>query len=132
METLVGTSLVAAFIAVVAALFAPCCITVLLPSYLASIFKERRKVFLMTFIFFLGILTVFLPLGLGLSALGQLFARYHRTVFFVAGAFFLLLGSMLVLGKRMSFKMKGHPALSKNNAWSVYVLGIFSGIATDR
>ncbi len=130
MELILGTSLVAAFIAGIAALFAPCCITVLLPSYLASIFKEKKKVFLMTFVFFLGILTVFLPLGLGLSAVGQLFARYHRTIFFVAGAFFLLLGSMLVFGKRVSFKMKGHPALAKSSAWSVYVLGIFSGIAT--
>ena len=39
METLIIASLVTAFIAGTAALFAPCCITVLLPAYLGSIFK---------------------------------------------------------------------------------------------
>lgn len=66
MDILVGTSLVAAFIAGLAALFAPCCITVLLPSYLGSIFRERRKVFIMTFIFF-GRLSGFSAFGLGLG-----------------------------------------------------------------
>ena len=56
MELLISTSLIAAFVAGIAALFAPCCVTVLLPSYFGSIFETRRKVFLMTFIFFLGIL----------------------------------------------------------------------------
>ncbi|OGY98641.1 MAG: hypothetical protein A2855_01255 [Candidatus Liptonbacteria bacterium RIFCSPHIGHO2_01_FULL_57_28] len=130
MELILGASLIAAFVAGIAALFAPCCVTVLLPAYFASIFQERRKVFLMTFIFFLGILTVFLPLGLGLSALGQVFATYHRAIFAVAGVFFLILGILLVTGQRMSLPMKSHPSLAKHGAWSIYVLGIFSGIAT--
>lgn len=130
MELILGASLIAAFIAGVAALFAPCCVTVLLPAYFASIFREKRKVFLMTFIFFLGILTVFLPLGLSLSALGQIFSRYHRAIFAVAGTFFLLLGTLLVAGKRMSLPMKSHPSLAKHSPWAIYVLGIFSGIAT--
>jgi len=79
MDTLTSTSIVAAFIAGVAALFAPCCITVLLPSYLASVFKERYKVVLMTFVFFLGILTVFLPIGLGAAALARFFNEYGHT-----------------------------------------------------
>ena len=133
METIIGTSLVAAFIAGIAALFAPCCITVLLPSYFGSIFSTRRKVFLMTFIFFLGILTVFLPLGLGFSMLGQFFSHYHREIFTVIGTVLLVLGVLLLLGKRLpmpkSLRLK--PELTGNeNAWTVYLLGIFSGIAT--
>lgn len=73
MDALTNTSIVAAFIAGVAALFAPCCITVLLPSYLGSIFKERYKVVLMTFIFFLGILTVFLPIRSWRGGIGAIF-----------------------------------------------------------
>ena len=91
MEILVGTSLVAAFVAGVAALFAPCCITVLHPSYLANIFKEKYKIFFMTFIFFLGILTVFLPIGLGASFLSQLFSKYHNIIFTVGGIFLMIL-----------------------------------------
>lgn len=130
MELLVGTSLLAAFVAGIAALFAPCCITVLLPSYFASIFRERFKVFLMTFIFFLGILTVFLPLGLGFAALGQAFARYHSLIFGIGGGFLFLLGVGMLLGWSFSLPFSVHPSLKKHNAGSVFTLGIFSGIAT--
>lgn len=130
MELLLSASIIAAFIAGVAALFAPCCITVLLPAYFASIFRERYKVFLMTFIFFLGILTVFLPIGLGAAALGQFFSQYHNAIFGIGGAFLILLGLILVTGKHFSMPFRINPSLKKHNAFSVFVLGIFSGIAT--
>ena len=129
MDVLVGTSLIAAFVAGVAALFAPCCITVLLPSYLGNIFKEKYKIFFMTFIFFLGVLTVFLPIGLGASYLAQLFSQYHNAIFTVGGIFLVVLGVTMLLGKKFTTPtsvrdgMKGHVS-------SVYVLGIFSAIAT--
>lgn len=130
MDLLLGSSLIAAFIAGVAALFAPCCITVLLPAYLGSIFRERYKIFLMTFIFFLGILTVFLPLGLGASALAQLFSEYHNAIFSVAGAMLSLLGLSLLLGKRFSLPFEVTPSLKNHHAFSVFFLGILSAIAT--
>src|SRR3989344_2342206 len=102
MEILVGTSLVAAFVAGVAALFAPCCITVLLPSYLGSVFREKYKIFFMTFIFFLGVATVFLPIVLGL---------------------------MMLLGKKFATPTSVRDGM-KRHVSSVYVLGIFSAIAT--
>lgn len=133
MELLITTSLVAAFIAGIAALFAPCCITVLLPSYFGSIFQTRRKVFLMTFIFFLGILTVFLPLGLGMSALGQVFSRYHSQIFATIGVVLVALGVLLLFGVRLALpkKFRIKPELAgEENIESVFMLGIFSGIAT--
>lgn len=130
MNLLIGTSLVAAYIAGMAALFAPCCITVLLPSYLGSIFRERKKVFIMTFIFFLGILLVFLPLGLGSAAFGQLLGRYHNTIFIIASIFLLVLGLMLLLGRHFSLPFHVNPTLKNHHPFSVFMLGIFSGIAT--
>lgn len=130
MELLIGASLIAAFIAGVAALFAPCCVTVLLPSYFASIFREKHKVFLMTFIFFLGILIVFLPLGLGLGFLGQIFSRYHNLVFGIGAIFLIFLGLFLILGIHFSLPTRINPVFKKHNAFSVFILGIFSGIAT--
>ncbi len=130
MELLLSASIVAAFIAGVAALFAPCCITVLLPSYFASIFRERYKIFLMTFIFFLGILTVFLPIGLGAAALGQIFSRYHNIIFGVGGVFVAILGIILLTGLHFSLPFRVNPSLKGHNAASVFFLGIFSGIAT--
>ena len=130
MELFLSASLIAAFIAGGAALFAPCCITVLLPAYFASIFREKYKVFLMTFIFFLGILAVFLPIGLGAALLGQLFSRYHNAIFGIGGVFLIVLGAILLIGKHFSLPFRVSPSLKRHNAFSVFTLGIFSGIAT--
>lgn len=124
-----GTSLIAAFVAGVAALFAPCCVGILLPSYLGNVFKERYKVFFMTFIFFLGILTVYLPIGLGASFLAQLFSRYHNIIFSVGGIFLIALGLSLFFGKKFTTPTTVRDSFKKYVS-SVYVLGIFSAIAT--
>lgn len=130
MDFLVGTSLIAAFIAGLAALFAPCCITVLLPSYLGSIFRERSKVFLMTFIFFLGVLTVFLPLGFGSAVFGQLLSKYHNAIFIIGSIFLLALGLSMILGLHLSLPFHVNPTLKNHHPLSVFLLGILSGVAT--
>ena len=131
MDLLFSASFIASFLAGVAALFAPCCITVLLPSYFASIFKQRTKVFLMTFIYFLGLLSIFLPIGLGVSFLSQLFREYHNTIFLLGGSFLILLGVSLVLGKSFSFNSPVHPEMKGTGFIAVYILGVFSAIATS-
>ncbi len=130
METLIIASFITAFIAGIAALFAPCCITVLLPSYLGSIFREKQKVLLMTFVFFLGLLVVFLPLGLGAAGLGKMLSRFHDPIFIIGGIFFTFLGASILLGRHFSMPFMIHPKLKVTNAGSVFTLGIFSGFAT--
>ncbi|MCK9211784.1 MAG: cytochrome c biogenesis CcdA family protein [Candidatus Paceibacterota bacterium] len=129
MEALVGTSLIAAFVAGVAALFAPCCITVLLPSYLGNIFREKYKIFFMTFVFFLGVATVFLPIGLGASFLAQAFSKYHNIIFTVGGIFLILLGVLMLFGKKFATPTSVRDGM-KRHVSSIYLLGIFSAIAT--
>ncbi len=130
MDLLVSASFIASFVAGIAALFAPCCITVLLPTYFASIFKQKATVFLMTFVYFLGILTIFLPIGLGVSLLTQIFSQYHDIIFLVGGVFLLFLGMTLLLGQQFSLPFSVHPELKRQDFISVYILGIFSAIAT--
>jgi len=130
MELLIGTSLISAFIAGIAALFAPCCITVLLPTYLASVFRERKTVFLMTFIFLLGLLAVFLPLGLGFAGLGQLFSQYHNLIFAIGSLFLVSLGISLLVGKHFSLPFSMQVNMPTQSTTSVFGLGIFSGFAT--
>lgn len=130
MDFLISSSLIAAFLAGVAALFAPCCITVLLPTYLASIFRERRAVFFMTFIFFLGVLTVFLPLGFGMGGLGQLLNTYHKLIFGVGSVLLLFFGFFILTGKHFSMNLSLRPVGAVQGAGSVYMLGLFSGIST--
>ena len=124
-------SLITAFLAGIAALFAPCCIGVLLPSYLASVFKTRTKIFLMTFVYYLGLLTVFLPMGLGFASLGILLSRYHNVLFTAGGLFMVVLGLALIFGKSFMLPIHVHPSLRKHDFGSLYVLGVFSGIATS-
>lgn len=86
----------------------------------------------MTFFFFLGIFLVFLPIGLGASAVGKFFKSYHNQIFLAGGVFMVLLGLMIVSGKHFSLPFS--PRLSPNNknrnVFSVFTLGIFSGLAT--
>ncbi len=130
MDLLVSASFIAAFFAGVAALFAPCCISVLLPTYLGSIFKQKATVFLMTFVYFLGLLTVFVPIGLGATFLASLFSAYHNTIFLIGGVFLTFLGILLVSGRQFSLPFSIHPELKKYDLGSVFVLGVFSGVAT--
>ncbi len=130
MEIIILASLITAFLAGVAALFAPCCIGVLLPAYFGSIFRQRKTILLMTLVFFLGLLVVFLPLGLGMGFLGQLFQEYHNTIYLVASIFFLVLAGIILLGFHMSWSFKKKSQIKVTGATSVFVLGIFSGFAT--
>lgn len=133
MDILISASLVTAFIAGMAALFAPCCITVLLPAYLGSIFRQKRTVFLMTLVFFFGVLVVFLPLGLGIAAVGQLLKSYHSELYTVGGTFLMLLGLSILIGKHFSMPFSA-PVNCGNvkikSASSIFMLGVFSGFAT--
>lgn len=132
MITLIIASLIAAFVAGIAALFAPCCITVLLPTYLASIFRQRKTVVAMTAVFFFGLLVVFLPLGLGIAAFGTFIAGIHDPLYYVGSLFLVFLGISLLFGHHFSlpFHIKQKSGGKVTGAGSVFVLGIFSGFAT--
>src|SRR3990167_7042055 len=130
MELVAAASFVTAFIAGTAALLAPCCIGVLLPAYLGSVFKSKSKIFLMTFVYFLGILTIFLPLGLGIAGLSSFFTDNHGLFFAIGGAFMLVMGVLMLLGKSVMLPIHVHPKLEKYDFGSIYVLGLFSGVAT--
>lgn len=130
MESLISASFIAAFFAGIAALFAPCCISVLLPAYFASVFKQKIKIFFMTFVFFLGLLTVFLPLGLGASFISQLVSQYHNFIFILGAVFLIFLGILLFTRRAFSLPIMVHPRLKNYDVVSIFVLGIFSGLAT--
>lgn len=136
METsalITSISLITAFFGGMVALVAPCCITFLLPSYLANIFRSREKVVGMTLIFGLGIATVLVPTALGVRAIGQVFQDYHTQTYVVGGVFMILLGVMELTGRKITLPMF-HLTIDltrRNDPWSVYLLGVFSGITSS-
>lgn len=124
------TSLVASFIAGIVALFAPCCISFLLPAYLGNVFKEKEKVLLMTLIFGLGIFLVMVPAVLGVALLSKFLFVYHDTLY-VLGAFVMLgVALMTFLGIKLPMVMLPARATQKTDPLSIFILGIFSGITS--
>lgn len=130
-ELLFQTSLIASFVAGMVALFAPCCITFLLPAYLASVFKEKEKVLLMTFVFGLGIFIVLLPAVLGVAFISQFLFRYHNTIYIFGGVVMLGVALTTLLGVKMPMpRLPGAQVTGKTDMLSIFTLGIFSGITS--
>ncbi|OGG23991.1 hypothetical protein A3A79_02225 [Candidatus Gottesmanbacteria bacterium RIFCSPLOWO2_01_FULL_43_11b] len=133
MNFITSISLITAFFGGMVALFAPCCITFLLPSYLANIFREKGRVVWMTLIFGLGIATVLVPVALGIRAVGEIFQQYHTQTYVIGGLFMIALGVMELTGRKITLPMLNLTIdLNKrHDPWSVYLLGIFSGLTTS-
>lgn len=125
------TSTVAAFVAGMVALFAPCCITFLLPSYLGSVFKEREKVLLMTLIFGLGIFVVLLPAVLGVALISKALFRYHDLIYLIGGWIMVAVAVTTFLGVKLPMpSLPGTNIGGRTDAGSIFVLGIVSGITS--
>jgi cytochrome c-type biogenesis protein len=126
-----GGSVLAAFIAGGIALFAPCCISVMLPAYFASSFQNRRVLIAMTFLFAAGIASVILPIALGAAALRQLFTEQHTLIYLTGGVLMVGLAAYTLLGGQLHLPMPGRRANGAAGPWSVYTLGLFSGVASS-
>ena len=133
MNILNSISLITAFFGGMVALFAPCCITFLLPSYLANIFREKGKVIWMTLIFGLGIATILVPTALGIRAIGEAFLQFHTQTYIIGGVFMILLGAMMLTGKKFTIPMihKTIDINKQHSPWSIYLLGVFSGVTSS-
>lgn len=125
------TSLVAAFVAGMVALFAPCCITFLLPAYLGSVFKEKQKVMLMTLVFGAGIFIVLLPAVLGVALISRALFRYHDLIYTLGGL--VMVGVAITTFLGLKLPMPNLPSANiggRTDVVSIFVLGVFSGITS--
>lgn len=123
-------SLLAAFIAGMVALFAPCCITYLFPAYLGNVFKERTQVIGMTFVYSAGIFVVMLPVVLGAKFLSDLFFSLHDYTYVVGGFIMIIVGVLTLLGIKLPLHFTFHQKKNNNDIASTFTLGIFSGITS--
>src|SRR5712691_6633945 len=93
-----GGSVIAATVAGMLALFAPGCISFMLPASSASSSQNRLRLAAITFLFAAGVATIILPIALGASFLRQVFAAQHTTIYVVGGVLLLALAIYLLLG----------------------------------
>lgn len=129
-----GSSLTAAFLGGILALFAPCCVVSLLPTFVAaSLQQKRRRLIVSTVVYAAGVAVVLLPIVLGIGALGQLLGRFHREVFLVVGLFLVGLGLYACSGRgfMLPMPMLRSKAGSRSGAGGVFVLGVLSGMASS-
>ncbi|MCH9731521.1 MAG: cytochrome c biogenesis protein CcdA [Actinomycetia bacterium] len=129
-ELLLGTTLLTAFLGGVVALLAPCCVSVMLPAYLATGFRHRGGVVAATLVFSVGVATVILPIGLGAVALSRLFIEQHVWVFSIGGALMIAGGLAVLTGWKPNLPMPGASSIREGSFGSAYALGAFSGIAS--
>lgn len=128
-----GISLTASFLAGALALFAPCCITFLFPSYLGTIFKENKKVMFYTIVFALGLSSILIPVALGFRFFIYFFDQFHKQTYYLGGLFLVFMGIMTV---RPLFHLPQLFQIKQNlnkriNTGSVFGLGLMSGLSSS-
>lgn len=132
MDPLLGpASLAAAFFGGMLALFAPCCLSFMLPAYLAAGLQQGRwQLLRMTLTFAAGLGVVLLPITFGIAGLAQLVPQLHQTVFFLGGVLLLALGVLAIRGG-WSLPLPWAPRIGPAGNGSVFALGAFSGLASS-
>lgn len=126
-----GGSILAAVVAGSLALFAPCCISVMLPGYLAGSFPNKKLRVVMTFLFAAGVATVVLPIAMGAQALRTLFISEHRAIYLTMGSLLLAMAIFVLLGGKMRLPMPGRRGATKAGPAGIYSLGVFSGVTSS-
>ncbi|OGG08670.1 hypothetical protein A2154_04845 [Candidatus Gottesmanbacteria bacterium RBG_16_43_7] len=126
-----GVSLTASFIGGMVALFAPCCITFLYPSYLGTIFKEKSRVVFLTLVFALGLGTVLIPVALGFRFIVSFFNDFHTTVYLIGALVMFLVGLMTLFDVKLMLPLPHYTMPKETNVVSTYILGFFSGITSS-
>lgn len=126
-------SLIAAFVAGMVALFAPCCISYLLPTYLGSIFREKRAVLGMTIIYSLGIATIILPVVFGARLLASFFTDMHDITYAIGGSLLLITAWLSLLGIKLPMPHFSYsPKVGKDlDIISTYTMGLIAGITSS-
>lgn len=132
-DLLTTGSILAAFFAGGVALFAPCCIVFLAPSYMAVAVKNRRwRLLPLTFVFAAGLALVLVPITLGMSLVSATISNYHALLYYIGGALMLLLAAYALSGHMWSLpSFLRAPDTRRGDTASFFTLGVFSGVASS-
>ncbi len=119
--------LLGALLGGVLTLLSPCSV-MLLPAFFSYAFATPRQVLSRTGIFYLGLITTLVPLGMLAGTLGA-FINQHRFVFVtVASIVVIVLGAIMLLNLPF-LRLRGASGLDGTSALSVYALGTVYGLA---
>lgn len=127
---MVEVSFLAAFFGGILALLSPCS-ALLLPAFFAYAFQSGGELVRKTGVFYLGLATTLVPLGMGISAVSRVFYGYRGTLILAAGILIIAFGVLQIFGRgftvgplaRLQGKIKG------DSAGATYALGAVYGFA---
>lgn len=122
-------SFAVAFAGGVLSILSPCS-AFLLPAFLALAFASPARLVGQAALFFLGLATIFVPLGLGVTAVAALFVGQRDLVVVAAGALLVGLGIHVLAGGGFEIA----PALAGRlhgvrGRWAAYATGLAYGFA---
>lgn len=132
-DLLSAGGVLAAFLAGGVALFAPCCIVFLAPSYLAAAAKNHRwRLLPLTFVFTAGLALVLVPITMGVSLIAGAIAKYHVVLYWAGGLVMIGLGILALSGAMWSMpSFLRSPDPARGDTATFFSLGVFSGIASS-
>src|SRR5829696_2106134 len=127
---LVEVSFLAAFFGGVLSLLSPCS-ALLLPAFFAYAFGSRGELVRKTGLFYLGLATTLVPLGMGFSAVSALFYGHRAALITISGTLLIAFGFLQLLGRgftigplaRLRSRVRG------DSAGAVFALGAVYGFA---
>ncbi|MDQ3659383.1 MAG: cytochrome c biogenesis protein CcdA, partial [Actinomycetota bacterium] len=118
---MVEISLLAAFFGGLLSLLSPCS-ALLLPAFFAYAFDSRGDLIKRTGVFYLGLATTLVPLGMGISAVSGLFYGQRRTLILASGLLLIAFGILQIAGRGFSIgpleRLRGR--IRGDSAFSVY------------
>jgi cytochrome c biogenesis protein CcdA len=127
----VAVGVVLAFAGGVLSLLAPCG-ALLLPAFFSYTFSARRGALVrMAVYYYLGLVTLFVPLGLGLTFLLNLIVFQRTLVFTTVGLLIVALGVISIIWPVTlpHLSVRRHEA-PRTDAIGIYLLGLTSGLTT--
>jgi cytochrome c biogenesis protein CcdA len=122
-------SFVAVFLGGVLAILSPCS-ALLLPAFFAVAFTSRVQLLRAAVLFYAGLATIFVPLGLGVSFLASLFFDHRPLVILAGGALLVGFGLFVLVGGGFAVLPGAAARLSTvRGRYAAYATGLAYGFA---
>ncbi len=123
---MIEVSFAAAFFGGILALLSPCS-ALLLPAFFAYAFQNRTELIARTFLFYLGLATIFVPLGMGATLATSLFLDNRDTMIIVAGVLLVGFGVLELSGRTIALPFADSGVAETKNLFGTYTLGLVYG-----
>lgn len=121
----------AAFLGGTLTLLAPCSV-MLLPAFFAYAFTSRRTLLVRTGIFWCGLITVLIPLGVASGTLGALLKNHSALIVGIGAVIIIVLGILQLLAVDIPLPWKGQRTRGQSDSarpLSIYLLGVTYSIS---